>query len=124
MRVRQIHPKPYEAAGHGLALNRDGQRGSAFELLAYPAIGWTEIRDIWPELAAIDPSIAGRLQIDAKYDAYPKCQVANVDGFGRDEGLILTDVDYALVPGSPTRPARNCRPRGRERSGRRAGWMV
>src|SRR6201995_6065938 len=42
---------PNEAAKHGLALNRDGQRRSAFELLAYPEVGWTEIRAIWPELS-------------------------------------------------------------------------
>ena len=28
---------------HGLALNHDGQRRTAFELLAYPEIGWSEI---------------------------------------------------------------------------------
>src|SRR6202012_975008 len=32
---------PNEAAKHGLALNRDGHRRSAFELIAYPEIGWT-----------------------------------------------------------------------------------
>src|SRR5204863_73610 len=31
---------PNEAARYGLALNRDGVRRSAFELLAYPEIGW------------------------------------------------------------------------------------
>ncbi|HSZ96102.1 MAG TPA: tRNA uridine-5-carboxymethylaminomethyl(34) synthesis enzyme MnmG, partial [Bradyrhizobium sp.] len=31
---------PNEAARYGLALNKDGQRRSAFELLAYPEIGW------------------------------------------------------------------------------------
>ena len=34
---------PNEAAQHGLALNRDGHRRSAFELLAYPEIGWGEV---------------------------------------------------------------------------------
>src|ERR1700726_1369172 len=38
---------PNEAARHGLALNKDGHRRSAFELLAYPEIGWAEIRAIW-----------------------------------------------------------------------------
>src|SRR5262249_269272 len=38
---------PNEAAKHGLALNRDGQRRSAFELLAYPEVGWSEVRGIW-----------------------------------------------------------------------------
>ncbi|MFG3596883.1 tRNA uridine-5-carboxymethylaminomethyl(34) synthesis enzyme MnmG [Bradyrhizobium sp. RDI18] len=90
---------PNEAARHGLALNRDGHRRSAFELLAYPEIEWTVLRGIWPELSAIDPSIAVHLEIDAKYDVYLKRQTADVDAFRRDEGLVLTDIDYADVPG-------------------------
>jgi tRNA uridine 5-carboxymethylaminomethyl modification enzyme len=90
---------PNEAARHGLALNKDGQRRSAFELLAYPEVGWTEVRTIWPELSTIDPGIAVHLEIDAKYDVYLKRQTADVDAFRRDEGLVLGDIDYALVPG-------------------------
>ena len=90
---------PNEAAKYGLALNRDGHRRSAFELLAYPEVGWTELKGIWPELSAIDPSIAVHLEIDAKYDVYLKRQTADVDAFRRDEGLVLTDIDYAAVPG-------------------------
>ncbi|WP_456725033.1 tRNA uridine-5-carboxymethylaminomethyl(34) synthesis enzyme MnmG [Bradyrhizobium sp. USDA 4350] len=90
---------PNEAAKHGLALNRDGHRRSAFELLAYPEIEWPAVQAIWPELSAIDPAIAVHLEIDAKYDVYLKRQTADVDAFRRDEGLVLTDVDYADVPG-------------------------
>ena len=90
---------PNEAARFGLALNRDGVRRSAFELLAYPEIGWEELRGIWPELSAIGPAIAVHLEIDAKYDVYLKRQIADVDAFRRDEGLILTEIDYADVPG-------------------------
>ncbi len=90
---------PNEAAKHGLSLNRDGHRRSAFELLAYPEIEWSAVQGIWPELSAIDPSIAVHLEIDAKYDVYLKRQTADVDAFRRDEGLVLTDIDYADVPG-------------------------
>jgi tRNA uridine 5-carboxymethylaminomethyl modification enzyme len=90
---------PNEAAKHGLSLNRDGQRRSAFELLAYPEVEWSALRAIWPELSAIEPSIAVHLEIDAKYDVYLKRQTADVDAFRRDEGLVLTGVDYAEVPG-------------------------
>jgi tRNA uridine 5-carboxymethylaminomethyl modification enzyme len=90
---------PNEAARYGLALNHDGHRRSAFELLAYPEIGWAELRGIWPELSAVDPSIAVHLEIDAKYDVYLKRQTADVDAFRRDEGLMLGDIDYSLVPG-------------------------
>jgi tRNA uridine 5-carboxymethylaminomethyl modification enzyme len=90
---------PNEAAKHGLALNRDGHRRSAFELLAYPEIEWAALRGIWPELSAVDSSIAVHLGIDAKYDVYLKRQTADVDAFRRDEGLLLIDIDYADVPG-------------------------
>jgi tRNA uridine 5-carboxymethylaminomethyl modification enzyme len=90
---------PNEAAKHGLSLNKDGHRRSAFELLAYPEIEWSAVQGIWPELSAIDPSIAVHLEIDAKYDVYLKRQTADVDAFRRDEGLVLTDIDYADVPG-------------------------
>ena len=90
---------PNEAARHGLSLNRDGQRRSAFELLAYPEVEWSALRAIWPELSAIGPTIAVHLEIDAKYDVYMKRQTADVDAFRRDEGLVLAGVDYAEVPG-------------------------
>ncbi|MGY8662098.1 tRNA uridine-5-carboxymethylaminomethyl(34) synthesis enzyme MnmG [Bradyrhizobium sp. UFLA05-109] len=90
---------PNEAARHGLSLNRDGQRRSAFELLAYPDVGWSQVRAIWPELSAIDTVIATHLEIDAKYDVYLERQSADVEAFRRDEGLVLADVDYQLVPG-------------------------
>jgi tRNA uridine 5-carboxymethylaminomethyl modification enzyme len=96
---KQLAITPNEAARYGLALNRDGQRRSAFELLAYPGIGWAEVRAIWPELSAIDPAIAVHLEIDAKYDVYLERQTADVDAFRRDEGMVLGDLDYSLVPG-------------------------
>jgi len=97
--AKSLTMTPNEAAKHGMALNRDGHRRSAFELLAYPEIEWEALRGIWPELSAIDPSIAVHLEIDAKYDVYLKRQTADVDAFRRDEGLVLTDIDYADVPG-------------------------
>ncbi|MFH0298034.1 tRNA uridine-5-carboxymethylaminomethyl(34) synthesis enzyme MnmG [Bradyrhizobium sp. 31Argb] len=97
--ARSLSITPNEATKHGLALNRDGVRRSAFELLSYPEVEWSTLRGIWPELSAIDPSIAVHLEIDAKYDVYLKRQIADVDAFRRDEGLVLTGVDYDDVPG-------------------------
>ncbi|WP_315759086.1 MULTISPECIES: tRNA uridine-5-carboxymethylaminomethyl(34) synthesis enzyme MnmG [unclassified Bradyrhizobium] len=97
--ARSLTITPNEAAKHGLTLNKDGQRRSAFDLMAYPEIGFSEVRAIWPELGAIDPAIAVHLEIDAKYDVYVRRQSEDVDAFRRDEGLVLGGVDYALVPG-------------------------
>jgi len=98
-RVQSLTVTPNEAAQYGLSLNRDGQRRSAFELLAYPEVGWDQVRAIWPELSAVDPAIAVHLEIDAKYDVYLKRQIADVEAFRRDEGLVLTDLDFDTVSG-------------------------
>jgi tRNA uridine 5-carboxymethylaminomethyl modification enzyme len=97
--AKSVSLTPNEAAKHGLVLNKDGQRRSAFELLAYPEVGWSDVRAIWPELGVIDPGIAVHLEIDATYDVYLKRQSADVDAFRRDEGMVLGDIDYADVPG-------------------------
>lgn len=97
--AKSLSITPNEAAKHGLNLNRDGQRRSAFELLAYPDVEWGQVAKIWPELNGIDPKIAVHLEIDAKYDVYLSRQKADVDAFRRDENLVLTDVDYSAVPG-------------------------
>jgi tRNA uridine 5-carboxymethylaminomethyl modification enzyme len=98
-RTKLLSVTPNEAAKHGLSLNRDGVRRSAFDLLSYPEIGWAEITAIWPELSAVDPAIATHVEIDAKYDVYLKRQTADVEAFRRDESLVLADVDYDAVQG-------------------------
>src|SRR4029078_11106243 len=76
------------------------------------------------ELSAIEPSIAGHLEIDAKYDVYLKRQTADVDAFRRDEGLVLTDIDYLDVAGLSNEARANlqaARPRTVGQAGRLDG---
>src|SRR5689334_18167334 len=70
---------PNEAEKHGISLNRDGQRRTAFELLSYPTLGLAEVSRIWPQIAAIKPKIAAQLEIDAKYAVYLDRQNADID---------------------------------------------
>jgi tRNA uridine 5-carboxymethylaminomethyl modification enzyme len=91
---------PSEAAHHGLSVRKDGQRRSAFELLAHPHIGVDDLARVWPRLGALDRKIAEQLEIDAKYDVYLGRQAADVDSYRRDESLTLADdIDYAALPG-------------------------
>jgi tRNA uridine 5-carboxymethylaminomethyl modification enzyme len=92
---------PTEALRHGIALNQDGQRRSAFELLSYPGIGIADLARIWPDIfGPLDPDIAGHLEIDAKYAVYLERQAADVEAFRRDENLLLgDDIDYGAVTG-------------------------
>jgi len=91
---------PNEADKHGLALNRDGQRRTAFELLSYPALGIAEISRIWPQFGALKPKIAVQLEIDAKYAVYLDRQNADIESYRRDESFALPELlDYTALPG-------------------------
>jgi tRNA uridine 5-carboxymethylaminomethyl modification enzyme len=98
--ARSISLTPTEANRHGLALNRDGQRRTAFELLSYPGIGIRDLAAIWPRFGEMAPKIAEQLEIDAKYAVYLDRQAADIAAFRRDEGLELpTTLDYAALNG-------------------------
>jgi tRNA uridine 5-carboxymethylaminomethyl modification enzyme len=91
---------PSEAARHGLALNRDGQRRSAFELMSYPNLGFVDVARIWPQLSGFDPKVGEQLEIDAKYAVYLDRQASDVAAYRRDEGIELpADIDYAAMAG-------------------------
>jgi tRNA uridine 5-carboxymethylaminomethyl modification enzyme len=99
-RARAVSVTPTEAAHFGIALNRDGHRRTAFELLAYPDIGIADIGRIWPEFLALPAPIAAQLETDAKYAVYLDRQAADVAAFRRDEAFEIPDaIDYAAVPG-------------------------
>ena len=91
---------PTEAARHGLTLNRDGQRRTAFELLSFPNIGISDLARIWPRFEMFHVKHREQLEIDAKYDVYLARQAADIAAFRRDEALELPEeIDYAVVKG-------------------------
>jgi tRNA uridine 5-carboxymethylaminomethyl modification enzyme len=91
---------PNEAAKHGLSLNHDGQRRTAFELLSYPDLGLPEISRIWPQFSALKTKIAEQLEIDAKYAVYLDRQSADIESYRRDESFELpAELDYATLAG-------------------------
>ena len=91
---------PTEAERFGIALNRDGVRRTAFELLSYPTLKFGDIKRVWPEFSAVGDKIAEQLEIDAKYAVYLERQTADVAAYRRDEGFELPDdIDYGRIPG-------------------------
>ena len=98
--ARALSATPNAVARHGLAVSQDGQRRNAFELLAYPDIGFADVARIWPQLQEIAPQIAEQLEIDAKYAVYLDRQAVDVAAYRRDESLELPDaLDYGQMPG-------------------------
>ncbi|RMF38977.1 MAG: tRNA uridine-5-carboxymethylaminomethyl(34) synthesis enzyme MnmG, partial [Alphaproteobacteria bacterium] len=78
-----LHATPNELARHGIAVNRDGVRRSAFELLAYPGVDSARLRAIWPVLGELDPWVVGQLEIEARYRGYLARQEADIRAYRR-----------------------------------------
>jgi tRNA uridine 5-carboxymethylaminomethyl modification enzyme len=98
--AKSVSVTPKEAERHGLSLNKDGQRRSAFELLSHQNISIDDLKKIWPRLAALAPNVAEQIEIDAKYDVYLSRQAADVEAYRRDESFTLPDeLDYTALPG-------------------------
>ncbi|MGE5510671.1 MAG: tRNA uridine-5-carboxymethylaminomethyl(34) synthesis enzyme MnmG [Bacteroidota bacterium] len=96
--LRELSLTPTEAARHGLDINRDGRRRTAFELLSYPGIDLARLISIWPGLGRIDSGLRPQLEIDARYAAYVERQEADVAALRRDEGaLIPADFDFGAI---------------------------
>ena len=81
----------------GSSINQDGVRRSAYELLAYPEtstwLGWPAFG---PNLAAIDPKTAERLETEARYAVYLDRQQADAAQIRREEQRsIPADLDFS-----------------------------
>jgi tRNA uridine 5-carboxymethylaminomethyl modification enzyme len=98
--AKSVSLTPKEAERHGLSLNKDGQRRTAFELLSYPSVTVAHLAKIWPRFAGLAPKIAEQIEIDAKYDVYLSRQAADIAAYRRDESFELpNDFDFTTLPG-------------------------
>ncbi|MBU1210713.1 MAG: tRNA uridine-5-carboxymethylaminomethyl(34) synthesis enzyme MnmG [Alphaproteobacteria bacterium] len=98
--LERLSLTPNEAERHGIQLNKDGRRRSAFDLLSLAEVSLDNLMPIWPELAGIDSRIAGQLAIDARYSAYVRRQDDDVATLKRDSGLRFpADFSFSGIPG-------------------------
>ena len=120
--AKSVAATPNEAGAAGIQVNRDGVRRSAFDLLAYPDIGFAELSRLWPEAAGFTSAVQEQVKIDAGYAVYLERQRADVAAFRRDEDLhIPEDFDFDSVTGfsNETRQKfRSIRPRTIGQAGR------
>ncbi len=98
--VRRLTATPDALRRHGFAVNRDGARRSAFDMLRYQGVDMAKLATLWPELSRLRPDVAEQIEIDACYASYLERQEADIRAFRRDEALLLPEgLDYQAVPG-------------------------
>lgn len=98
--LKDLAITPTQAAKQGLKLNQDGQRRSAYELLAYPDMSLEALKPIWPVLGELAPRVAEVLEIEASYAVYMQRQSADIIDIKRDEDRqIPEDFDFGSLSG-------------------------
>jgi tRNA uridine 5-carboxymethylaminomethyl modification enzyme len=98
--ARSLSVTPNEGARHGLEINKDGIRRSAYELLAHADMDVARLAAIWPELGSLDAKTVESLETEARYSVYLDRQAADVVQLRREENsMIPSELDFDGVPG-------------------------
>ncbi|WP_420960546.1 tRNA uridine-5-carboxymethylaminomethyl(34) synthesis enzyme MnmG [Brucella sp. IR073] len=98
--AKTLSVTPNMAAKHGLQLNQDGVRRTAYDLLAYPEIDLVRLGEIWPELRSLDEATKEALEVEAQYAVYLERQQADIAIMEREEQLLIpTGLSFDAVPG-------------------------
>jgi len=91
---------PKEASLAGISINQDGQRRSAFQLLAFPDVNFAHVTALEHTFSDIEPEISEQVSRDALYANYIKRQELDVALLRKDEQeRIPIDFDYKSVEG-------------------------
>ena len=98
--LRSLSITPTQASKQGLKINQDGQKRSAYELLAYPDMSMETLHHVWPELKQLDERVSEVLEIEASYAVYLQRQSADIIDIKRDEDRLIPDeFDFASMSG-------------------------
>jgi tRNA uridine 5-carboxymethylaminomethyl modification enzyme len=101
--LRSATGTPPVLEAHGLAVNQDGVRRSAFELAAQPQFPISALARVWPALLSIPQELVPRLEADAKYAVYLDRQAEDVARYRREDAMAIPDdLDYARISGLST----------------------
>ncbi|AUR00923.1 tRNA uridine-5-carboxymethylaminomethyl(34) synthesis enzyme MnmG [Phaeobacter inhibens] len=93
MDTRQFTPKEINEAG--IAVNQDGNRRTATDVLAFPDVAFEDILRLLPELATCEDPIRRQIERDALYANYIIRQKREIEALKRDEGYrIPPDFSY------------------------------
>jgi tRNA uridine 5-carboxymethylaminomethyl modification enzyme len=98
--LQTLNVTPKEAEVHGLHLNQDGQRRTAYDLLSYPDIDLAAVQKLWPHLRDLEKPVAEALEIEAGYAVYMARQQADIQSVRRDEERAIPEsFDFDLISG-------------------------
>ncbi len=91
---------PTALAAVGIAVNRDGIRRTALDVMRLPGMTRERVATVWPEVLTYSDAVWEQLSIDALYAGYLDRQDADIIAFRREEHLRLpVSLDYTAIGG-------------------------
>ena len=98
--LRSLQITPARAQAAGLRVNQDGRSRSAFELLSYPDISWSDIQSIWPRLGELRADVRKSIEIDARYAVYLQRQESDIRNYNKEQALkIPREFSFSSIGG-------------------------
>ncbi len=89
--LHELSATPNELKKHGIAINQDGVRRAAFDLIRYDTIGFDGIVKCWPQLSSIPDAIRDQLVIEATYASYLDRQSEDMEQLKNEDGLAIPE---------------------------------
>ena len=96
--VKKKNISPNKLEKNGIMINHDGKKRSAFDLLSFKNISFSDVNDIWPETKHIKDDIREQIEIESQYAGYLERQREDIIDFKKEEELTLPkNIDYKTV---------------------------
>ena len=80
---------PKEVNAAGIMVTQDGNRRTAFQVLSFPEVGFSDLIALDERLESVQPEIQQQLERDALYANYIERQKRDVEAMRRDETQII-----------------------------------
>ena len=96
--VKKYSISPNKLEKNGIMINHDGKKRSAFDLLSFKNVSFSDVNNIWPETKFIKEDIREQIEIETQYAGYLERQREDIIDFKREEELTLPkNLDYKTI---------------------------
>ena len=96
--LNDLFVTPTQLTKHSINVSQDGVVKTAFKLLTYPNIEFSNLIEVWPELSNVSDNIRSILSTEAKYQFYLLRQSDDIKLFKQYESLkIPSKMNYEAI---------------------------
>ena len=91
--VRKNNISPNKLEKNGIIINHDGKKRSAFDLLSFKNISFSDLNNIWPETKHIKDDIREQIEIESQYSGYLERQREDIIDFKKYNSYLEIGCD-------------------------------